>query len=323
MQEKNHQSDSGENAEKPSQIPRRGWGQIAKRTGQQIKTDHVQIVAAGVAFYFFLSLFPAIAAFVSIYGLLFDPAEAQSQIAKLSSVLPQQAQDVIAGIAQHVAGQSNGALSTGVAVSLLLSLWSANKGAKGLFEGLNVAYAEEDERGFFKKTGITLLFTLVAIVLGIFAVLLVAVFPAVVNTLPLPEFVLSTLNVLRWPLAALVVALLIAYAYRVAPDRPSPQWRWLNWGSIVATLLWLVGSALFSLYVSNFETFGGTYGSFAAVIVLMLWFFMSAFVILVGAEINTEIERHTSVDTTVGKSKPMGQRGAHHADHAPPEGGKA
>lgn len=291
MQNQNQRDRPQNNADGPPRKTRSGWGQIAKRTGQQIKADHLQIVAAGVAFYFFLALFPAIAAFVSIYGLLFDPAQSQEQIGRLSSFLPPQATEVITQFAQRVASESNGALGWGVAISLLLSLWSANKGAKGLFEGLNVAYSVEDQRGILKKTGLTLLFTLTAVVLGILAVVLVAVFPAVVGLLPLPQVALDTLNVLRWPLAALVAAVLIGYAYRVGPDRIRPKRRWIDHGSIIATFLWLAGSALFSLYVSNSNSFGATYGSFAAVVILMLWFFMTAFVMLTGAEINSEIER--------------------------------
>ena len=309
-------STAGHDAQRPKEIPSKGWKAIFARVKRQIKSDHLQLASAGVAFYFFLALFPAVSAVISIYGLFVDPAQAQAQIEQFAAVLPQQAQDVVAQIGQHVSGKSSQALGWGLVVSVLLSLWSANKGTKGLFEGINIAYDEEDDRGFFKKNGITLLYTLTVVVLGLAAIALVAAFPALVGQLGLSDTVTSALAILRWPVAALIAAFLIAYAYRAAPDRDNPQWKWISWGSVVALALWLGGSVLFSLYVANFGSFGSTYGSFAAIIILMLWFFLTAFFILLGAEINSEMEHQTAADTTKGPAQPMGQRGAYHADHA-------
>lgn len=305
----------GHEAEKPIEIPKKGWKDIAIRVKDQIKYDHVTVMAAGVAFYFFLTLFPTIAAALSIYGLVMDPAQVEQQMSQLANILPSQAHDMISGILEKNAGKAGEALGWSLALSILLSLWSANKGTKALFEGVNIAYDEIDERSFLKKNGITLLFTLGGIVIGFICISLVVAFPALIDKLGMPAVLETVIQWLRWPILAAIVILAFAAVYKIAPARDDPEFKWTSWGSVIATLLWLAGSLLFTLYVNNFGSFDETYGSFAAVIILMLWFFLTAFVILLGAEINSEMEHQTRKDTTVGKDKPMGQRGAYHADH--------
>ena len=309
-------SGHGQHAEKPREIPSRGWLDIAKRVKNQLADDHVQIVAAGVAFYFFFALFPAITAVISVYGLLVDPSQAEAQIDGMSAMLPEQAHGMIGDIAHNIASSSNQTLGWGMALAILLSLWSANKGTTALFEGLNIAYDEADRRNFFRKNMITLVCTLLGIITGIIMMALIAGFPAlVVGRLGLPEIARTLINYLRWPLMALIVIIFLGVLYKIAPDREGPEWRWVTWGSVIATMLWLAGSFLFSWYVDNFGKFGNTYGSFAAIIILMLWFWLTAFIVLLGAEINSEMEHQTGVDTTTGPDEPMGQRGAYHADH--------
>lgn len=305
----------GSHAEKPTEIPKRGWLDIAKRVKSQIAIDHIPIVSAGIAFYFFLAIFPALAAIISVYGLVVEPAQVASQIASLTSGLPQNAHEMISGFGEQLTGKSGGELGWGVALSILLSLWSANKGTKAIFEGLNIAYDEEENRSFTKKNAITLLATLLALITGIVAMALIAGFPAFTGMLGLPEGVKTLIDLLRWPLLAIIVMVFLAWIYKIAPNRDSPKIRWVTAGTIVATLLWLLGSVLFSLYVDNFGKFDNTYGSFAAIVVLMLWFFLTAFIILLGGEINSEIEHQTAADTTVGPDEPIGQRDAYHADH--------
>ncbi len=305
----------GREARQPTEIPSRGWWDIVKRVKGQLTEDHVQIVSAGVAFYFFFSLFPALAATVSVYGLVMDPAQVREQFDQLAAMLPEDVRSMIAEIATNLTGNSSSALGWGVALSILLSLWSANKGTQALFKGLNIAYDEQESRGFIKLYAVTLCVTLCAILTGIIMMALVVGFPAFSGMLGLPPMAKMVADWARWPFMALLVAIFLALIYRLAPDREKPKWRWVTTGSVVATTLWLGGSALFSYYVDHFGKYGDTYGAFAAVIILMLWFLLTSFIILLGAEINSEMEHQTEKDTTTGPSEPMGERGAYHADH--------
>lgn len=299
----------------PSDFPKRGWIQIGKRVKDQIQVDHIPIVSAGVAFYFFLALFPLLAALLSTYGLFVTPAEAEAQIEELSAFLPEKVHELISQFGETLTGNSDNALGWGVVLSILISLWSANKGAKALVTGLNIVYDETESRGFFKKTSITLLITLLGFTAGVVMLGLVALFPALSAWLPLPDWSISTINWFRWPIMALLVIALLALIYKIAPSRDRPELRWTTWGAVIATLLWLGGSALFSLYVDNFGSYAKTYGSLASVVILMLWFYLTVFIVLLGAEINSEMEHQTATDTTTGPDEPMGERGAFHADH--------
>jgi membrane protein len=305
----------GHEAEKPKEIPKKGWKDIATRVKDQIEYDHVQVLSAGIAFYFFLALFPTIAAAISIYGLVMEPAQVEQQMSQLANILPSQAHEMISGILKDNAGKAKQTLGWSLAISILFSLWSANKGTKAVFEGVNIAYDEIDERSFFKKNAITLLFTLGGIIIGFICITLVVGFPAFIKNIGLPSTVQTIIQLLRWPLMAIIIIFPLAAIYKVAPDRDNPQFKWTSWGAVIATLFWLAGSLLFSLYVNKFGSFDKTYGSFATVIILMLWFFLTAFIVLLGAEINSEMEHQTRKDTTVGEDKPMGQRGGYHPDH--------
>ncbi|MFA0964845.1 YihY/virulence factor BrkB family protein [Roseivirga sp. BDSF3-8] len=305
----------GHDASKPRHLPGKGWKDIGKRVLDQLKKDHVQITAAGVAFYFFLAIFPTIAAAVSIYGLVMEPAEVEQQISQATAALPPQASDMLSGILEKTASKPGSTLGWSLVLSILLSLWSANKGTSALFEGVNIAYDELDERNFLKKYGITLLFTLGGILIGFICLSLVAGFPALVDSINLPVVAENLINWLRWPLLLVILIFSLSLLYKIAPDRDNAELRWVSWGAVLAAFLWIGASLLFSLYVSNFGSYDQTYGSFAAVIILMMWFFITAFVILLGAEVNSEMEHQTRYDTTVGMDEPMGARGAYHADH--------
>lgn len=302
-------------AEKPHQLTREAWKQIGKRVYSQLTVDHIAIVAAGVAFYFFLALFPTFIAAISIFGLLMEPAQIQQQISEIAHILPEQSSQMISDILEEIAEKSGQALGWGFILSILFSFWSAQQGTKAVFEGINVAYDEVDERGFFKFNGLTLLFTLGGIVIGIISTALVVVLPAIIENINLPASgVEIIITWLRWPVMALIVMGVLAITYKIAPDRRNPEFSWVSWGAVIATVLWLAGSILFSIYISNFGNYDRMYGSFSAVIVLMLWFYITAYVILLGAEINSEMEHQTRIDTTIGKDRPMGQRNAYHAD---------
>ncbi|GHA80847.1 YihY/virulence factor BrkB family protein [Pontibacter akesuensis] len=305
----------GRNAEAPKEIPAAGWKQVMLRVKEQLATDNISIVAAGVAFYFFLALFPTLAAIISIYGLVTSPAEVEQQMEQLTSVLPPEAHDMLTERLRNIAQQSSSSLGWGALLGIVLSLWSANSGTKSLFEGINIAYDEENDRSFLKLNAITLLFTLGGIILGSLCVALVVAFPAIIEHLGLPDWLETVLQLGRWVLLIVFIMGALALIYKVAPKRNNPKFRWVSWGSAMATGLWLLGSLLFSYYVNNFGNYSETYGSVAAVIILMLWFNLTSFIILLGAEINSELEHQTAKDTTVGKEKPLGERNAYHADH--------
>lgn len=322
MEEKAKQSPAGRESKQPRDFPKRGWIQIGKRVKDQIQVDHIPIVAAGVAFYFFLALFPLLAALLSTYGLFVTPAEAEAQMDELAVILPEKVHQLISDFGQSLTSDSGDALGWGVLLSILISLWSANKGSKALVTGLNIVYDELERRNFFVKTAVTLFITFLGLVAGIFMLALVAFFPAISDWLPFPDWSIAIVNWLRWPLMALLVVVLLAFIYKIAPSRDRPEMKWTTWGSVIATILWLAGSALFSAYVDNFGSYAKTYGSLASVVILMLWFFLTVFIVLLGAEINSEMEHQTAVDTTTGTDDPMGERGAFHADHVAGEHGE-
>lgn len=302
-------------AERPHHIPFVGWLDIGKRVFSEIKSDHVQIVSAGVAFYFFLALFPTIVAAISVYSLVLEPSQIQEQISRLSTILPNQAFGMISDILQPVLKQSDKEIGWGLTISIAISLWSANKGTNALFEGVNIAYNEEDNRNFFKKNIITLIFTLGAVVLGLLSLLFIIFFPILIEKVGLPKQIEVLLGFSRWVVLGIILILSLSMVYKIAPNRSSPRFAWVSPGAVLGTTFWLVGSLLFSWYVKNFGSYDDLYGSFAAVIILMLWLFLTAFIVLMGAEVNSEIEHQTEYDTTVGEQKPMGERGAYHADH--------
>lgn len=305
----------GRHASKPTGIPWKGWWQIIKRAKTQLAVDQIQIVAAGVAFYLFLALFPVLAASVAIYGLVTDPAEAEQQIASLRAYVPGEAYQVIGEMIRGIASESGKTLGWGVFFSILISLWSANKGTKALVSGLNIAYDEEEQRGFFRLTGLTLCITIGVFLVGALMIALVVGVPALSSSLGLSGAVETAIGLTRWPLLAVLLVLILAVLYRWAPNRDAAKWRWVSPGALVSTVLWLAGSALFSLYIENFNSVSKTYGPFTAVVTLMLWLFLTAYIILLGAEINSESEMQTERDSTHGPSEPMGQRGAYAADH--------
>jgi membrane protein len=303
----------GRQAERPQQIPPKGWMDIAKRTAKEVKTDQVPLLAAGVAFYLLLSLFPLIIAGVSIYGLVADPTTVRDQLARLTQSLSPETAKLVGEQIKQVTAGAGGALGLATVVGILTALWSASSGMKALITGVNLAYDETETRKFFKLRGLALLFTLGALVLLAVALATIVGYPPVADTLPL---------VLRWLVAVLrfviLAALLIvglAVLYRYAADRDEPRWSWVSWGSVVATVLWVLASIGFALYANFFGNYNKTYGALAGVIILMFWLWLTALVILVGAELNTEMELQTARDTTAGPDRPMGERDAHAADH--------
>ena len=288
-----------------------------QRVVSALKEDHVSLLAAGVAFRALLALFPALIAAVSLWGLLADPETITEQIDGLAEALPEEVAGIIEQQLTQIAGTGSGALSWALAVSILVALWSASAGMAGLMEGCNAAYDEVDRRSFVRKRGLALAFTVGGLVFLLLALGLIAVLPAVLGTLGLGPAGERAVRIGQWPLLALVAMGAMTLVYRYAPDRAQPQLRWVTGGVLLATILWLVASAGFTVYIVVAGNFAETYGALAGVIVLMLWLYLTAFSILLGAEFNAESERQTVVDTTVGDRQPMGQRDAHVADTHP------
>jgi membrane protein len=304
----------GREADRPSEIPKAGWLDVLARVWGGIGALNLGMVAAGVAFSEFFALFPALAAAVSLYGLLADPATVESQMGALGGVLPGDVAGLVRGQMQQLAGSSGGSLGLSFGVAVVVALWGATSGVKALITGLDIVYREEEKRGFLRLNLLALGLTLAAIVFGLVALALVAGLPAVLGFLPLGEAGKTIASVLRWPLLAVLVLGALVVVYRYGPSRDRARWRWVSWGAAAAALLWLAGSALFSLYVGHFGQFNKTYGSFAAVAVLLLWFELTAFSVLLGGLLDAELERQTRRDSTTGEPEPMGRRGARAAD---------
>jgi membrane protein len=307
-------AERGRQAERPSQIPKAGWRDVLLRVWSEIGDDHVSLIAAGVGFYGLLALFPAIAALISIWGLLFDPQQIEQQIETMSGFLPPEAAAIVLDQARTIAA-GGGGLSVAAAGGILLALYSASKGMKALIEGLNIIYDEQEERGFIKLNLVALGLTLMMIVAMLASLGAIIIVPILLGALGLGPVAETLVNLLRWPLLFAVALIILAIIYRYGPSRAHPRWRWVTWGAAVATVLWLIGSIAFSIYVQNFASYNETYGSIGAVIILLMWFWLSAFSVLLGAELNAEMEHQTERDSTTGEPRPRGRRGAYVADH--------
>jgi len=303
----------GRAAVTPQEIPARGWRDILWRTWLETGRDKVQIVAAGVTFYTLLAMFPALGAFVSLYGLFADVGEVEKQLYQLSNILPPGAVDLIGAQMLRLALSHGATLSVAFATGLVLSIWSANAAMRALFDGLNVAYDETEKRNWLKRTVITFGFTAGAVVfLALVTAILVGI-PATMSRFgytPMENVWLAV----RWVVLMVIASLSFSVLYRFGPSRAQARWRWLTWGSLLAAIAWLLGSLAFSAYVNNIANFDRTYGPLGAVIGFMLWIWLSILIILLGAELNSEIEHQTAVDTTTGAPEPMGMRGAVMAD---------
>lgn len=304
----------GRRARDPSEIPATGWKDILYRVYENISNHRVLALAAGMTFYSLLAIFPALAALVAVYGLFADPGAIAKHLDEVTGFVPSGALDVARDQLTRVAANGGGTLGFTFATGLAVSLWSANAAMKALFDTLNIVYAEDEKRSFIRLNAISLTFTAGAVLFVITAIGAVALLPVALTFIGLPDFTDLLLRIARWPALLLILAFALGLIYRFGPSREAPRWRWISWGSVAAAVLWLGGSALFSFYAANFGNYNATYGSLGAVIGFMTWMWISAIVILLGAELNAEIEHQTAHDTTTGNSKPLGTRGAHMAD---------
>lgn len=304
----------GHDATGPRQIPWRGWWQIAKRVWNALSTDHVSLVAAGVAFYGLLALFPAITAIMALAGVVLDPGQVTEQVEAVSALMPEAATEIIIGQATSAAGSQEGALGLAALLGLGLAIWSASKGVGSLMEGMNVVHGETEDRGFVRLTltrlGLTL-FLIVGMISGLVATI---VLPSILQLLTLGATTELLIGVGRWAALIFLTILGLGVLYRYAPSRKPPKWRWLTPGAVLATIGWIAASGGFAFYVQNFGSYHETFGALAGVVILLMWLWISAYLILLGAEVNAEAEAQTRADTTVGPSMPAGARGAAKAD---------
>jgi membrane protein len=297
--------EQGRTAEHPGQLGRRGWWVAVMRLRDDIRDDRVSLVAAGVAFFSMLSLFPALVAAISVYGLVVrDTASVTRQIQELAGILPRQAADLIHDQLTRIAATGGGRLSLGLAASLVAALWSASAGMKALIEGVNIAYDQPEKRGFVKLRGLALLMTLGAMVLFLLAITAIAVAPALVEQLPGGGLLARLAIIGRWPVLALLALGALVVVFRYAPNRAPPRLRWVSSGALLAVVFWLLASAGFAFYADNYSRYNQTYGALGAVIVLLLWLYISAFVILVGAEFNGQLEAQTRAPRAADRTAP-------------------
>lgn len=312
----------GRGAELPQEIPAAGWWDIIWRVVKRLGNDNVTLVAAGVAMYALLSVFPGLAAAVSIYGLFATPADVIRHMSTFSGVLPPGVWDIFNTQLQTVASHGQRTLSAAAALAVGVALWSARSAMSALMTASNIAYGEREKRSFIVQVLISLVLTVGAVV-GFLGMLLLGV------AIPVALKILGTSNWLQWAGVILPSAVLwvfavvgLAFVYRYAPARQPARWQWVTWGSVIASTLWLVASALFAVYVRSFANYGKTYGALGGVIALLMWFYFSSVLVALGAEINAEMERQTKQDTTEGPEAPMGERGAYAADTIGPSVGE-
>lgn len=313
----------GRGARQPEDIPARGWRDILSRVWSEIGSDHVSLVSAGLAMYALLAVFPALTAAVSIYGIFSSPADVIDHMKSFSGILPPGTWDLFNTQLQTLTRQEQGSLTATAAVGVLIALWGARAGMSSLMVATNIAYAEAEKRGFIKQVVLSLAFTVGAVLAFLVMLALGVVLPLALNVLGTSSWVQVLAGLLRWVVLWLVSVLGLAVIYRYAPSRKPARWRWVTWGSVIAATLWVLGSIGFAFYVSTFATYGKTYGALGGVVVLLMWFYLSSFTVVIGAEVNSEMERQTRRDTTEGPEKPLGKRGAYAADTVGPTAGHA
>jgi membrane protein len=304
----------GRTATHPQEIPKRGWRDILVRVRQNLGRDNTSVVAAGIGLHALLAVFPLLAVIVSVYGMFASPESVAGDVQPFLAVFPPSAAKLLTAQLQSLAATKNHTLGFGAVAATLLALWNSRKGVGALMTATNIAYKEPERRGFLLKLALSVVFSLSAIVIFA-AMLLVGVsVPTLLRGASLGGAATDAVLVFRWVLLWSFAVLGLSLAYRYAPDRQKPKWRWVTWGSVIAASVWILGSLAFSLYVQNFGSYSQTYGTLGGVIVLLMWFYLMGFTIVLGAEINAEMEHQTAADTTEGPPAPMGKRGAYVAD---------
>ena len=284
----------------------------------QISEHRLLTEGAGITFYAILAIFPALAALVSVYGLIADPTTVSGQLNALSGIVPGGGMDILGDELKQLVSAGGGKLGFGAIIGILVALWSANGGTKAMFDSLNVVYDEHEKRGYIRRTLISLAVTLGTLVFVMVVMAAVVALPIALNFVGLGKVTDLLLRVARWPLLLVIVTMMLAVIYRYGPSRTEARWRWVSWGGAFAAIVWVLVSLAFSWYVAHFGSYNKTYGSLGAAIGFMTWIWISATIVLIGAELNAEMEHQTKRDTTTGGEKPLGARGANKADTVAP-----
>ena len=306
----------GRLADAPVEIPWPGWKAVLRRVGTEMISDRASLVAAGCAFYATLALFPVITMLISIYGLAFDPVTVEPQLEALRGLLPPSAYDLIAARVHQLVTQPRQSLGLSLLLSTGVALWSSASGVKSILAALNLAYEEAETRSFLRYQFTAFAMTLAAILASATGIAVLVGLPAVLAFLGFTAYLKLLIRLASFGVLVVSVALALALLYRYGPARRRmPRWRWVTPGSVVATVLWVSASALFSYYVANYASYDAMYGPLGTVVGLMLWFWVSAYVVQLGAELNAELELQTARDSTAGPPRPLGRRGAYVAYH--------
>ena len=274
-------------------------------TWWRITKDNVSALAAAVAFYAFFSIFPTLTAVVSLYGLVADPRAVAGQATSMVGVLPL---EVITFIVTWLDALLKGPpvrFGAGLIISLMLAFWSAWSATAMLMTAVNICYGREDKRSFITFNLRAVAVTVGLAFLGIAALALLTILPVVLSFLPVPEGFREITVLARWSLLAVIVLAVLAIVFHYAPDRPDAEWRFISWGAAGATGLWILASIAFTVYVSDVASYDRTYGSLGAVIILLLWFYLSAYVTLLGAELNAEIDRQLRLQNNRELNEPV------------------
>ena len=309
-----HEPDRGRHATHPLQIPWKGWYDILWRTYREMNSDRLLSIAGGVSFFVLLAIFPAITALVSAYGLFFNASTITNNLSLLNEVVPGNVLGIVHEQASRIASNSGGALSIGIVVGILVSLWSAMSGVKAMIDALNVIYEQKECRSFLKLNLVALVFTFAGFAAFLLAIATIVVLPLILSPIGLGSLTETVTRIARWPLLLVVLLIGLAALYRYGPDRRKARWEWVTVGSVFAAVTWIIASFLFSWYLASFANYNATYGSLGAVVGLMIWLWISTIVVLLGAELNAEIEHQTARNSTIGAEKPLGARGAVMAD---------
>ncbi|MDA3921567.1 MAG: YihY/virulence factor BrkB family protein [Salinisphaera sp.] len=291
------EQDRGRDADAPWQIPVRGWLDILRRAWKGTVDRNLSLVAGGVTFYLLLAVFPGLAALVSVYGLVANPADVAKVVQSLSGMLPSSIVGLVDNALTQLASASRPRLGLGAIIGIVIALWSSVRGMAGMMAALNIAYDQPERRGFIRLNATAVVLTLVVVIGGLITFALVAGLPVALNRAGIhgPRRWIGL--AVEWPLLIVFVMGMMALIYRYGPDRSAQQWQWASLGVIVATILWAFGSVLFSAYIYYFNSYNQTYGSLGLPLILLSWMWLSVFVVLFGAEINGEIQRQTHQNT--------------------------
>ncbi len=312
------QDERGRQATRPGEVPARGWLDVLKRTFRTVRETNASIVAAGVAFYAFLALVPALIAVVAIYGLVANPADVKDQITSFTDALPRDAQRLLSNQLSSITRKAGGGTGIAAVIAIGAALWSASSGIAALNTGLTIVNRENETRGMLKRRTLALALTLLAVA-GILVMLaLVVALPSVLDSVDITGVGGTLLELARWPLLGGVLLVGLAIIFRYGPQRRRSRWRWFSPGAIVAVIVGLAASIGFSIYVSLLGNYNKTYGALGAIIIMLLWLYLMAFAVLFGAAMNAELEHQTTSDTTAGDDQPMGERGGQVADTIAP-----